>query len=93
MKPLEEGEALLILLYVVDIVGKALCREAAVNPILLSDSKTVPLPEIIKDYKESDVFNCYETGLFFFQSSNCSLNMPGDDVHDVKQDEKRLTLF
>ena len=49
-----------------DIVGKALCGEAAaVNPILLSDSKTVHLPEIIKDYKESDVFNCDETGLFF----------------------------
>ena len=49
-----------------DIVGKPLCGEAAaVDPILVADWKTVRLPEIIKDYKESDVFNCDETGLFF----------------------------
>ena len=63
-----------------DIVRKALCGEAAaVYPIIF----------II----ESDVFNCYETGLFFFQSSNRSLSMPGDDAHGVKQDENRLPLF
>ena len=77
-----------------DIVGKALCGEAAaVDPILVADWKSVRLPEIIKDYKESDVFNCDETGLFFLQSSNRSLNMPGDDAHGVKQDKKRLTLL
>ena len=37
-------------------------------------------PEIIKDYKESDVFNCDETGVFFLQSSNRSLTMPVDDA-------------
>ena len=51
------------------------------------------LPEIIKDYKESDVFNCDETGVFFLQSSNRSLTMPVDDAHGVKQDEQRLTLL
>ena len=77
-----------------DIVGKALCGEAAaVDPILVADWKSVRLPKIIKDYKESDVFNCDETGLFFLQSSNRSLNMPGDDAHGVKQDKKRLTLL
>ena len=53
----------------------------------------VRLPDIIKDYKESDVFNCDETGLFFLQSSNRSLTMPGGDAHGVKQDKKRLTLL
>ena len=71
-----------------DIVGKALCGEAAaVDPILVADWKTVRLPEIIKDYKESDVFNCDETGPIFLQSSNRSLTMPGDDAHGVKQDK------
>ena len=32
-------------------------------------------------------------GLFFLQSSNRSLTMPGDDAHGVKQDKKRLTLL
>ena len=30
--------------------------------------------------------------MFFFQSSNRSLTIPGDDAHGVKQDEKRLLL-
>ena len=76
-----------------DIVGMTLCGEAAVYPILVTDWKAVCLSEIIKDYKESDVFNCDETGVFFLQSSNRSLIMPGDDAHGVKQDEKRFTLL
>ena len=77
-----------------DIVGKALFGEAAaVDPILVADWKTVRLPEIIKDYKESDVFNCEQTGLFFLQSSNRFLTMHGDDADGVKQDKKRITLL
>ena len=77
-----------------DIVGKALCGEAeAFDPILVADWKTVLLPEIFKDYKESDLFNCDEMGLFFLQSSKRSLTMHGDDAHGVKQDKKRLTLL
>ena len=76
-----------------DIVSRVLSGESkSVNKMVLQNW-TGKLPGILQGYRECDVYNTDETGLFFKTCSNKSLLLRGDDAHGAKTSKDRVTLL
>jgi transposase-like protein len=75
------------------IVCRSIAGESAVV-----DSKTVDdwkekLPQILENFKPSDVYNADETGLFYKLLPDKTLQMKGEKCHGGKRSKERLTLM
>lgn len=51
------------------------------------------MPDIIKDYKPSDIYNMDETGLLFRALPDKTLSIRGDDCKGGKRSKDRLTVM
>uniref|UniRef100_A0A224Z9W5 Tick transposon n=1 Tax=Rhipicephalus zambeziensis TaxID=60191 RepID=A0A224Z9W5_9ACAR len=77
-----------------DIVGKVLCGESAASDANGAATwASSALPDILKDYASSDIYNADETGLFYELLPKKTLHMKGQACNGGKHSKKRVTLL
>lgn len=70
-----------------------LSGESAEVPQAAIDDWTKRLPDIIKGYALSDIFNCDETGLYYRALPKQSMIIKGDSSKGVKTAKERITVL
>ena len=77
-----------------NIAFRAICGESeAVSPEDVTEWITHVLPDLIKDYASSDIFNADETGLFYRMTPDRTLAFRGEQCHGGKRSKERITVM
>lgn len=77
-----------------NIVSKIMSGEKkSVDPETVEKWKTETLPELIKEYSPSDVFNADETGLFYNLQPDNTLCYQEEKCHGGKKSKLRITVL
>ncbi|XP_037780268.1 tigger transposable element-derived protein 4-like [Penaeus monodon] len=77
-----------------NISSKVISGEAAAVDLGVVDNwQTTTLPEILKQYPPSHIYNCDESALFYKLLPNKSSVMKGDTCHGCKRPKDRLTFM
>lgn len=75
------------------VVYSRCCGESASVSSDTVEKWTALLPELIREYKPSDVFNADETGLFYNMQPEQTLAFKGESCHGGKRSKERLTVL
>ena len=67
-------------------------ESASVNVQVVNNWKD-NISTIIQGYKETDIYNCGESGLAYKSSTNKSIVLKGDNCHGGKKNKDRFTIL
>lgn len=77
-----------------NVVHKVMCGEKrSVDPDSVAKWKSETLPELIKGYSPSNIFNADETGLFYNLQPDKTLCFQNEKCHGGKRSKIRLTVL
>ncbi|GBM48750.1 hypothetical protein AVEN_193444-1 [Araneus ventricosus] len=76
-----------------NIVFRKLCGESASVDASSCEEWLSELPSLLKNYKADDVFNPYDTELFFRCLPNKTAAIKGEECHCGKQSKLRVTVL
>ena len=76
-----------------NIVAKMLSGESRAANLKVVNDWVTELPRVLEGFKEEDIYNTDETGLFFKACTNKTLVLLDDDGHGGKVSKDRVTLL